>query len=82
MITASVMKELKNFKSRPYLLKFFKGCLQQNLLNPLLDILSQLLIIFAKFLHHRCLDPPVLLINNLLLFIKLSSWLLLLISTL
>ena len=38
---------LKNFKghdllSRPYPLKFFKGCLPQNLLSPLLSTLSHI----------------------------------------
>ena len=34
---------IKKLQSRPYPLKFLKGCLPQNLLSPLLNTLSHLL---------------------------------------
>ena len=38
------LKNLKIFLSRPYPFKFFKGCLSQNLLSPLLNTLSQMIL--------------------------------------
>ena len=37
-------QSLKKFLSRPYHLKFIKGCLPKNLLRPLLNTLSQIFV--------------------------------------
>ena len=50
--------------SRPYLLKFFKACLPQNLLSPFLYALSHLFGKFFWFREHSAVKMQVFIITN------------------
>ena len=46
--------------NRPYTLSFFKGCLPQNLLSPLLNTLSRFTSMILRKISERLLDRILL----------------------